>query len=308
MPINAGYEYFDAEKKYLQAQTLDEKIIALEDMIKVAPKHKGSENLLSELKTRLKKFREKSDRVKKTGGGRKGIKKEGFQIVLMGYANSGKSSLLGVLTNARPAISIHPFTTIEPQLGTMNYEGVPAQMVDLPSVGSDMFDIGIVNTSDCVLLVIDASQPTAFEQLASLQGLLQRVTSREIYTVFSKMDLLEGQELRKFQERCKSKRLQRVLFVSAWKPIGLDELKRAVFESMHVIRIYTKEPGKPAAILPVVLPIGSSVRDVAESIYKGFSSRVRETRLTGPSGKFANQKIGLTHILKDKDVVEFHTN
>ncbi len=60
MPINAGYEYFNAEKKYLEAQTLEEKIERLKELIKTAPKHKSSENLLSELKTRLKKFTEKN--------------------------------------------------------------------------------------------------------------------------------------------------------------------------------------------------------------------------------------------------------
>ena len=56
----------------------------------------------------------------------------------------------------------------------------------------------------------------------------------------------------------------------------------------------------------MVLKDGSTVRDVAEGIYKGFSLKVKETRLTGPSGKFPNQKVGLNHEVKDKDVVEFH--
>lgn len=307
MPINADYEYFEAEKKYLEAQSQEDKIAALEELIRKAPKHKSSENLLAGLKTRLKKLKEKSERSRKMGGGRKGIKKEGFQVVLLGYPNSGKSSLLAALTNARPSISPHPYSTRQPELGSMNYEGVPMQLVDLPSVGSEAFDIGIVNTSDCIILVIDSSDPKAIDHIASLQALLSRVNTKEIIIAFTKVELFDSSEFRRFQERCRSRRITGAHFVSAYSQQGLNDLKKRIFESMNVIRVYTKEPGKAPAVLPVVLPVGSSVRDVGESILNGFCKSVIETRLTGPSAKFANQKVGLTHILKDKDIVEFHT-
>ena len=50
MPINAHPEYFKVEKEYLNAQTIEDKIYWLEELIRVAPKHKGSENLLAELR------------------------------------------------------------------------------------------------------------------------------------------------------------------------------------------------------------------------------------------------------------------
>ena len=77
---------------------------------------------------------------------------------------------------------------------------------------------------------------------------------------------------------------------------------------MDSIRIYTKEPGKQQTYEPILLPKNSTVYTVAEKILKGFSKKVKETRITGPSSKFANQKVGLSHVLKDLDVVEFHTN
>ncbi len=77
---------------------------------------------------------------------------------------------------------------------------------------------------------------------------------------------------------------------------------------MDVIRVYTKEPGKPHSPLPIVLPLHATVQQVAENIRKGFSQKIREIRLTGPSSKFPNQKVGLAHHLKDKDIVEFHTS
>lgn len=301
MPINANYEYFNAEKKYLDAQTLEDKIIALEEMIKAAPKHKGSENLLAELKTRLKKFREKSEKVKKSGGGKKGIKKEGYQVVLTGLTNSGKSALLAALTNARPLVSPHPYTTLEPVLGTMDYEGVKAQVVDQPSIGGAAFDIGLVNNANCVLEVVEK-----LDDLIEVEKFLVKSVARKI-VVFNKIDLLSGSERRKIEERCKSKRLDYVL-VSAFSGEGMLELKKKIFSGMGVIRVYMKEPGKVATTIPAVLPLGSTVKDVGEGIFHGFTRTVKETRVTGPSAKFANQKVGLSHVLKDKDIVEFHTN
>ena len=51
MPINATHTFFTAEKKYLSAESLEDKVFYLEEMIREAPKHKSSENLLKELRT-----------------------------------------------------------------------------------------------------------------------------------------------------------------------------------------------------------------------------------------------------------------
>ncbi len=300
MPINAGYEYLNAEKVYLAAQTPEQRITALEDMIRTAPKHKGSENLLAGLKLRLKKFKEKQEKVKKTGKGKAGLKKEGFQVVLVGMPNSGKSALLNVLTNARSASGVHPFTTYRPVVGTMDYDGVKAQIVDLPSVGSAVFDIGLVNTADCVVEVI-----TDVAELEKLESLFTRAVGKRII-VYSKVDLLSTEERRKLEARCSSRKIK-VLFFSAVSLEGLLGLKQHIFAAMDSIRIYTKEPGKQPNRLPVVLPHHSTVRDVAESIRKGFAATVSESRVTGPSAAFVGQKVGLKHVLKDRDVVEFKT-
>lgn len=301
MPINANYEYLDAERKYALAQTLEEKIAALHEMIRTAPKHKGSENLLAELKTRLKKFQEKQEKSKSVGKSNfKAIKKEGFQIALIGLTGSGKSSLLSSLTNAKPLITGHPFSTTQAELGTFDYQGIKAQIVDLPSIGSDSFDIGIVNTADMLLIIIEK-----LEDLDKILPLLNKANGRQII-LLNKSDLLSNQELRKLQEKIKSKKLN-TLLISTQNQFNLTELKEKIIAKMNVIRVYMKEPNKPVSQIPMVMPVNSSVKDVAEKIYKGFSSKIKETRITGPSSKFPNQKVGLSHVLKDKDITEFHT-
>lgn len=301
MPINASYEYFNAEKVYLQAKTLEEKIKALEEMIKVAPKHKSAENLLKELRTRLKKFKEKQEKAKTTGKTTKrGIKKEHFQCILLGLPNTGKSSLLATLTNAQPKITPYPFATSYPELGTMDYEGVKAQIVDMPSIGSENLDQGLINTADCLLIVIES-----LNDLEKITPYLIKSTGKKIILI-NKSDLLSHEEQRKLEATIKSKKLS-ALITSTITKQNIEQLKEKIVLLMYVIRIYTKEPGKPVSKIPVVLPENATVKDVAESILKGFSQKIKETRLTGPSSKFPNQKVGLAHVLKDKDIVEFHT-
>ncbi len=300
MPINARPEYYTAEKRYLEAKTLDEKIFYLEEMIKTAPKHKGSENLLAELKTRLKKLKEKEEKSKKKKTGSKGIKKEGFQFVLVGFPNSGKSSLLTKLTNARPHITEHAFSTFQPELGTFEFQGIKAQIIDQPSLGNENFDIGLVNNADCLIYVVEN-----FEDIDKINSLIPRAQSKKLI-VFNKSDLLSSEQKRKLEATIKSKRLNGVL-VSTFTNENLEELKQKILHETGLIRIYMKEPGKPASPIPLVLLPQSTVKDVAEKILKGFSSKVKETRITGPSSKFLNQKVGLSHIVKDLDVIEFHT-
>jgi len=88
---------------------------------------------------------------------------------------------------------------------------------------------------------------------------------------------------------------------------NLEELKRKIISLMDVVRVYTKEPGKQPSQTPIVLDKGSTIKDAAESIAHGFSKKIVETRITGPSSKFPNQKVGITHIVKDRDIIEFHT-
>ncbi|MEK6893461.1 MAG: GTPase [Nanoarchaeota archaeon] len=301
MPINAGYEYANAEKKYFQASNMEEKIAALEELIRATPKHKSSEHHVAELKNRLRKFKEQQEKSKKSGKTTfKTIKKEGFQVILIGLPNSGKSSLLAKLTNAKPKISPVFFTTKEPEVGTLDYEGVKAQIVDMPSIGSENFDSGIINTADLLLVVVE--NLTDLEKVAPS---LLKTAGRKLI-VINKSDLSSQEELRKLEEKIKSKKLNAIL-ISCLSDLNILELKEKIIKEMNVIRIFMKEPNLPVSQIPMVMPLNSTLKDVAEKIYKGFSKKIKETRITGPSSKFPNQKVGLSHILKDKDIVEFHT-
>src|SRR3989344_8655960 len=108
MPINAGYEYAEAQKKVNEAKTSQEKIKALENLLSASPSHKGAEKLRQGIKTKISKLKEKveKDRAKKTSGFSVSVKKDGAaQVVLVGLTNSGKSTILNKLTGARVEIA-----------------------------------------------------------------------------------------------------------------------------------------------------------------------------------------------------------
>ena len=84
-------------------------------------------------------------------------------------------------------------------------------------------------------------------------------------------------------------------------------MKNQIFETFPVIRIYTKEPHKPATNEPMISKENATVEDAAEKILKGMSKKIKQTKIWGPSSKFSGQVIGLEHKLKDKDTVEFQT-
>ncbi|MDD5699574.1 MAG: 50S ribosome-binding GTPase [Candidatus Nanoarchaeia archaeon] len=301
MPINAGPEYAAAEKKYFAAKTLEERIICLEEMIKTAPKHKSSENFVAELKRRLIKLKEKQekDRTKK-GGGRIGIKKDDMQVVIIGKTKSGKSSLLNALTNVKSPTGDYDFITKKPVVGVMDYFGVGIQIIEIPAIESEYYDRGLVNSADVVLLLV-----TDFKQIEEIKKVLEKACGKQII-VFNKTDLLNENEKRKIYANLQSRKYDFVL-ISAKEKENIPELKDKIFMNFDKIRVYTKEPGKEKSNKPIILEEDSSVKDVAEKILKGFSLRIKETKIWGPSSKFSGQKVGLKHRLKDMDVVEFRT-
>jgi uncharacterized protein len=301
MPINAHPEFTAAEGEYLKATTLEEKIEKLKKMISYAPAHKGGENLRAQLKTRLRKLQEQQIKQKKSGKSSKiGIKKEDMQAVIIGKTNSGKSSLLNSLTKAQTEISSNKFTTITPKIGMMHYQTVSIQLVEIPPLDSEFYDKGIVYTSDTVLIVINS-----LEELKEMESLLR--TNGKKIIIFNKIDLFSEIEKRKIFSTLQSKKYNFVLF-SSRNLEGLEELKERIFKSFEKLRVYTKEPGKESdKHRPMILPPESTVKDVSEKILKGFSSRIKQIRIWGPSSKFPGQIVGLNHKVKDSDIVEFKT-
>src|SRR4030042_5491967 len=104
MPANLPPQYYEAENRYRLAKTPQEKIEALEEMFSIMPKHKGTDRLRAELRTKIARFYEEAE--KRPMVGRKGsllyyVKREGAgQAALVGLPSTGKSQLGSTLTGA----------------------------------------------------------------------------------------------------------------------------------------------------------------------------------------------------------------
>ena len=306
MPINVNDpEYVNAEKAYYEAKTSEEQLMALKKMISHAPKHKGGENLRQQLTTRRKKLESQIEKKKKSGKGSQiGIKKGDMQAIIVGKTNSGKSTLLKILTNAEPKINSSKFTTNSPVVGMMNYESTQIQIVEVPAIEGEHFDKSIAHTADTILILI-----TSLDELKKIEEQLYMITGKKII-IFNKSDLLSQTEKRKIKATLQSKKynFQIISCIPSWPDNNLEDLKKKIFESFNIIRIFTKEPGKLKEKKSMIMPPLSTVKDAAEKILKGFSKKVKKTKIWGPSSKFGGQIVGLNHKLKDMDVVEFTTN
>ncbi len=294
--------YQKAEQEFHEAITDEERITCLEIMMKECPKHKSSENMRKNLTNRYKKLKENISKQKKSGKGKQiGIKKADMQCVLAGVPNTGKSVIFKTLTKLNPKISVHPFTTYQPQLGTFYFEDTPIQIIDTPAFPNH--DKSLINSTDTLLLIIDE-----LEQITKSEKYIYR-TPAKIILIYNKEDLLTEHEKRKIEATLKSKykNFNYIFFSNHPTKTKLNELTEKIFKTFPIIRIYTKEPKKVAGKEPMILKKDSTFKDATEKILKGMSNKIKRARIWGPSSKFGGQIIGLEHILKDKDIIEFQT-
>ncbi|UCG78941.1 MAG: 50S ribosome-binding GTPase [Nitrospirota bacterium] len=326
MPANLPPEYFTAEKKYKEASSQGDKIIALEELIATIPKHKGTDKLRADFRKKLSKLRDEASRQKRSGkGDLYTVEREGAaQIALVGFANSGKSSILECLTNAQPVVADYPMSTVMPLSGMMRYEDIQFQLVDLPPVGNETTDgwvSGILRNADMLLIVIDLSDDpdTQAELIFDLisnwriplikkDGTFEEsefVKSKQIIIVANKTDK-DGakEELADLEDNYGES--FHLVPVSSLKREGVEVLRNEIFSVSGIIRAYSKEPGKdPDLNSPFTISYGSTVIDLGQLIHKDFVDNLKYACVWG-SSKFPGQKVHKDHILKDKDIVEFH--
>ncbi|MDD5590465.1 MAG: 50S ribosome-binding GTPase, partial [Dehalococcoidales bacterium] len=136
MPANLPPQYFEAEKRFRVARSVEDKVMALEEMLAIMPKHKGTDHLKAELRHRIAKLTQEAE--KKSGGKRSSllVEKEGAaQVVVIGMPNAGKSQLVASITNASSPVAEYPFTTCTAIPGMMEFENIQIQLIDTPPFG-----------------------------------------------------------------------------------------------------------------------------------------------------------------------------
>lgn len=323
MPTNVPPEYKKAEEAFRQAKRIDEKIERLQDMIAHLPKHKGTDHLYADLKRRLARLRREMESTgKKTGGGGElQIKREGAaQVVLLGPPNSGKSSILVSLTNARVEAADYPFTTTQPFPGMIEYEDIQIQLVDTPPVTHDYFHahiLGLVRSADAVLIVADASSDTLLEDLEALfkafsERHVEFVPHREdtdrdhvlTRVIANKMDAGDAQTRLELIKEYLQNRLD-IIPITCTDKSSLGKLPEMLFRWLGIVRVYTKAPGqKPNMERPYTLFKGQTVLDLCAQIHRDFVENLKSARLWRED----NPPITVSRFepVQDKDILELH--
>ena len=327
MPANLPPAYFEAERKYRGAKSVPERIAALQEMTSATPKHKGTDHLRAELRSKIARLMADLEKPRATSSSPQpfSLRKEGAgQATLIGLTNSGKSQLLASLTGATTKVAAYPFTTHVPQPGMVRYQNVGIQLVDTPAINDQDMQtrlFSLLRNTDLLVAVVDLSLD-AVQQMEELLAELDkwgyrllgpgddpaqddlRVNKRAVL-VGSKADAPGALDQLSRLEALFGSRLE-ITMVSAHEDVGLDDLRERIFLALGMVRVYTKAPGEAATYeSPILLPVGSNVQDAAESLHKDWQRRLKYSLLWG-SGKFEGQRVGRDYIISDGDVLEFH--
>ena len=324
MPANLPPQYFEAEKRFRTAKSPDEKIEALQTMLAIMPKHKGTDKLHADLRRRIAKLTEETERRYATSRSSYYIRKEGAgQVVFIGMPNSGKSQLLSALTDALPEIADYPYTTKSPTIGMMKFENVQIQLVDTPPLSihdSRVWINNLARNADLVSLIIDLSDDPATQgelilsELESM-GIVSAIEEekeppigkrpRKMMIIGNKSDLdTSGRGIEELQSKYNNQ--FPILTVSAKENKNIEELKKAIFSALDIIRIHTKSTGKKVDMDdPMVMKKGSTIKNAAEEVHKDFRQKLKFALVWG-SGKFDGQRVSQDHVLQDNDIIEIH--
>ena len=306
MSANLPPQFYTVSAKLKEVKTSEEKISILEELLAIVPKHKGTEKVQRDIKTKIAKLRkQKPKRVKRED--LCSIRKErAGQIVVVGPANSGKSSLLNTLTNANVKVAPYSFTTKIPQPAMMPYENILIQLVDTPPLikSSPPWLKGILKASDGFLAIFDLSKEDVVKDIENLRELLKNwaITDKKILFLGNKIDLKDSKENLK-----KNEAQYRMKIISCLDGTGIEELKKEIFDLLEIVRVYTKSSNKssPDFEHPFIFRKNSRLIELASQIHRDFFFSFRYAKLFKRNFK-KPQFIGKDYLLQDKDIIEIH--
>jgi small GTP-binding protein len=314
MPANLPPQYFEAEKRYRSAKDNDDKIAALEEMLAIMPKHKGTDHLKADLRRKIAKLTQDSDKKSATQRASMVIEKEGAaQVIVIGLPNSGKSQLIASVTGASPVVADYPFTTHSASPGMMDFENIKIQLVDTPPLTPQFIEPWLPNTirrADGLLIVVDLTDAPLNQmeavatQLANKRIELGQDKTKTLIAA-NKIDMPgAGESYQDLQAHYEGQ--VPLLAISAREQTGLEELRRRIYEILDIIRVYTKTPGnKPDLTDPIILERGSTLADAAAAVHKDFAYKLKYARIWG-SGKHDGIMAKRDHLLQDGDIIELH--
>lgn len=332
MPANLPPQYYELERQFKAEKDTAEKLRLAQELLAMMPKHKGTDKLQAEMKAKISKLKkdlaggakkhgavhaEAPDHIDKEGAG---------QVVLIGPPNSGKSSLLATVTHAHPIIADYPYSTLKPLAGMMPFETISIQLIDTPPISEEQFEtylLGIIRNADLVCLVVGMDEN---DFAVKTQAVFDRLKERRILLVGRAPAMNETHDpglaykqtlivAHKMLEEGSDARLAQLQATYPDFPIigtsilddqSMDNFKKAIFASLNIIRVYTKQIGHEADFDdPIILHPGATVEQAAFHLHKDFAFKLQFAKIWG-KGKFDGQRVQKTFQLSDEDVIEFH--
>lgn len=332
MPANLPPQYIKLEEEFRRERDNHRRLELLQRMLAEIPKHKGTDHLQGELKSKISKLKSQLETAKKTGAIRHAasdhVPKEGAgQLVLFGPPNGGKSSIVGAVTNAHVEITGWPFATRKSVPGMATWENVRLQLVDTPSIAPEFTDpaiFNIIRACDVAVLVLSLGDDDLLDRC---QHVVERVHEGKVRllglaepdprwpTALEKRTIvvgtgwdLDGADIRLTLLRAAAGEDVPVLPVSISRQEGLESFLRTGFGMLDLMRVYTKSPGhEPDLDDPILLPSGGNVGDAARLIHKEIAERLQYARIWS-KGKahLDGPRVPADHQLTDGDILEFH--
>ncbi|MCP4583062.1 MAG: TGS domain-containing protein [candidate division Zixibacteria bacterium] len=330
MPANLTPQYYALEKEFKKENDPYEKLRLAKELMAIIPKHKGTEKLQAELKAKISQLKKQIEGGGKKHGVRQAdtlshIDREGAaQVILIGPPNSGKSSLVDSLTHAKPLIGDYPYTTIKPLAGMMVYDTVPFQVIDTPPISEELLEtflLSLIRQADLVAVVVDVSTP-GFDK--RLKVLFDRLEEKRVILTPEIPEEVEDARFaykksffaaHKFLDENGDIGLEKIKTLypdfnivptSILEDETLENFKAMIFNSLNIIRIYTKRVGhEPDFNDPIILPNGGTVEDAAYALHKDFAYKLQFAKIWG-DGKHEGQRVKNSFVLTDKDIIEFH--
>ncbi len=169
-------------------------------------------------------------------------------VGLVGFPNAGKSTLLSVLTSARPKIADYPFTTLKPNLGIVAYRDFQSFVIaDIPGIiegaaegkGLGHYFLRHIERNSTLLFLVPADADDIKKEYDILLDELRRynpeMLDKDRLVVVSKSDMLD-EELKKEMKKQLDKDFNGIpyLFISSVAQQGLTELKDKLWAMLNV--------------------------------------------------------------------------
>jgi len=275
MVTNAPPEFYKAKELFEEAKTPEEKLRALYEMLRTAPKHKGAHNLLIWITKQIAKYRELIEKQKRKGGKKRPlIQKSGDLLIsILGIENSGKSYLLKKITGVDVKVSEVPFTTVKPQVGTINYKGVLYQFVEVPATFETEFRQIIAISDYYILLLIPGDLESQLNRINEFSAGIIAFSLEETDKYSVVLNNYDG-----------------------FSGLDVNKLLEDIVKKLKLIRTYPINSKRA-----VLLKEGATIKDFIKEVNERWLDTFRFAKI---QRKAKVVKAGLNYELQDGDIVE----